>query len=118
MNSRDQEQRFLSGGAEGIPLLAQCPLCQSRYQSSQARIIADRDDACLLVVPCPQCRASVVALVYLNAMGGTSVGVLADLSSDEVMTLRHDSVSADEVIDFSENLASHSLIDLLDQDIA
>lgn len=115
MNPRDQEQRFFAGGTEGLPpLMAQCPLCQGRYQSSEARVIADRDDACLLVVPCPQCRASVVALVYMNAMGGPSIGVLADLCGDEVLTLRHEGISADDVLDFSDALQSTSLLQLLE----
>lgn len=84
---------------EGLKLMAHCPLCQARYQPSLARIVSEKEDAYLLHVPCPKCHASVVALVSANVFGISSVGVLADLTSDEVLAVTRQSVTADDVLD-------------------
>jgi len=98
---------------EGFRLMARCPLCQTRYQPSAAKVIAEREDAYLLHVPCVKCKSAVVALIFANMFGVNSVGVLTDLTSDEVLTTDSQAVSADDVLALYEATTGGSLVSLV-----
>lgn len=90
-------------------MMGQCPLCQSRYQSSQARVLAEKEDAYLLHVPCEQCGSAVVALIFANNFGVNSVGMLTDLTGDEVLSANREVVTADDVLHVYEQVQSGAL---------
>ncbi len=83
---------------EGFRLMAHCPLCQTRYQPNLAKVLAEREDAYLLHVPCAKCHSAVVALIVTNMFGVNSVGILTDLTPDEVLSVQHQFVDADDVL--------------------
>src|SRR3989344_4074850 len=84
---------------EGFRLMAHCPLCQTRYQPNMAKVLAEKEDAYLLHVPCSKCHSAVVALIITNMFGVNSVGILTDLTSEEVLSMQHQFVGADDVLD-------------------
>jgi len=106
MMSPDLDRSFFQ---EGFRLMAQCPLCQARYAPSQAKVIAEKEDAYLLHVPCSKCKSAVVALIFSNMFGVNSVGVLTDLTSDEVLKSERRIISADDVLSFYEAIKDGSL---------
>lgn len=79
--------------------MAHCPLCHTKYQPNLAKIIAEKDDAYLLHVPCAKCHSAVVALVFTSNFGVNSVGILTDLMSDEVLGTQHEEITADDVLE-------------------
>lgn len=97
MQWHDQESP-LSFFQAGLRLMAKCPLCQARYQPSSVKVIAEREDAYLVHVLCAKCRSAVVALVFANLFGVSSVGVLTDLGSDEVLRAQERAVDTDDVL--------------------
>lgn len=110
MAMHDFERPFFH---EGFRLMARCPLCQTRYQPSAAKVIAEREDAYLLHVPCVKCKSAVVALIFANMFGVNSIGVLTDLTSDEVLSTDQQVVSADDVLEIYEAIADGSLASLV-----
>ncbi len=78
--------------------MAHCPLCQTRYQPSLAKVLAEREDAYLLHVPCAKCHSAVVALIVTNMFGVNSVGILTDRTPEEVLSVQHQFVDADDVL--------------------
>jgi len=98
---------------DGVKLMARCPLCQTRYQPSLARVLAEREDAYLLHMPCVKCHSAVVALIFTNMFGMNSVGVLTDLTGDEVMPARDRVVTADDVLNLYQATRERPLADLL-----
>jgi hypothetical protein len=76
-------------------------------------VIAEREDAYLLHVPCVKCKSAVVALIFANMFGVNSVGVLTDLTSDEVLTTDSQAVSADDVLALYEATTGGSLVSLV-----
>ena len=110
MKWRDQELSFFQ---EGLRLMARCPLCQTRYQSSLVKVIAEKEDAYLVHVLCAKCRGAVIALVFANFFGVTSVGVLTDLESDEVLLAQQRAVDADDVLDLYRLLRDGSFSELI-----
>lgn len=106
----DQDKGFFQ---EGFRLMAHCPLCQARYQPNLAKVIAEKEDAYLLHVPCAKCHSAIVALIFANTFGVNSVGVLTDLTSDEVLTTQHRRIEADDVLAVFEAAKSGTLSDAL-----
>lgn len=84
---------------EGLRFMARCPLCQTRYQASLVKVIAEREDAYLVHVLCNKCHSAVVALVFANLFGVNSVGLLTDLSSEEVLEAQQRTVGTDDVLE-------------------
>lgn len=57
------------------------------------------EDAHLIYVQCRSCNSSILALVYLEGGSASSVGLVTDLTKEEVMKYRGaEEVSADDVI--------------------
>ncbi|PJE75634.1 hypothetical protein COV04_03485 [Candidatus Uhrbacteria bacterium CG10_big_fil_rev_8_21_14_0_10_48_11] len=105
MAMHDLDRSFFQ---EGFRLMARCPLCQTRYQPSAAKVIAEKEDAYLLHVPCVKCKSAVVALIFANMFGVNSVGILTDLASDEVLAKERQPVTADDVLALHEAIADGS----------
>lgn len=84
MNSFD-----ISGGSyhfspEGLRLISKCPVCSEQYQPFQANIVEEKADAQLVHIQCRKCQSSIVALIVDGHLGLTSVGLITDLSSQDV----------------------------------
>lgn len=90
---------------EVLRLISYCPLCEAVYSPLKARVLEEREDAHLLHIQCSSCHSSIVALVLSSAIGITSVGLVTDLTGDDVLRFKDEqALSADEV------LALHHLI--------
>lgn len=96
MIPQDSERAFFH---EGFRLMAQCPLCQNRYQSTEAKVLAEKEDAYLLHVPCGKCGSAVVAIIFANNFGVNSVGMLTDLTGEEVLSTSRDAINSDDVLE-------------------
>ena len=91
---------------ESLRLITHCPVCKVRYSSNQAKVIEERPDYNLVHITCQNCSKSILAIVMTGSLGVNSVGMVTDLSSDDVLRLRDaDPVNADDV------LAVHQLIE-------
>ncbi|MBI4257035.1 hypothetical protein HY626_03205 [Candidatus Uhrbacteria bacterium] len=85
---------------EGLKLVSFCPVCETRYNPMEARLLGEQGEAHLLHVQCRKCQHSILALVLVNQVGASSVGVLTDLSYADVVRVRScGSVCVDDVID-------------------
>lgn len=92
---------------DALRLISYCPLCEAAYNPLRARILDEREDAHLLHIQCASCGSSIVALVVSSALGITSVGLVTDLTGDDVLKFKDDRImSADDVLEF-HNFVSH-----------
>ena len=65
----------------------------------EAKILEQRDDAQLVYIRCQKCSSSILALMLAHPLGVSTVGVLTDLSVDEVYHYRTaTAVSEDDVL--------------------
>lgn len=93
----------LSGDA--LRLISYCPLCESSYNPLRARVLEEKDDAHLLHIQCGSCGSSVVALLFTSGAGPTSIGLVTDLTSEDVLRFKDQPmVKTDEVISMHEFL--------------
>ncbi len=85
---------------EGLKLVSFCPVCETRYNSMEARMLGEQGQTQLLHVKCRKCMNSILALVLVNQVGASSVGLLTDLSYEDVLRFRSDkAIELDDVIE-------------------
>lgn len=80
-------------------LVSSCPLCETRYSAAHARILSERNDIRLVHATCKKCGAATLALVRETQAGGSTVGLVTDLSHDDVLRFRQGvALHTDDVI--------------------
>jgi hypothetical protein len=90
---------------EGLRLVSYCPVCETRYNPMHARVLGKDGETHLLHVQCKKCRNSILALVLVNQVGASSVGLLTDLTYEDVVRFKvNNQVSIDDVIEIHEFL--------------
>lgn len=96
---------------EGLKLISFCPVCQVGYNPIEARILGERDDSQLLHVQCRNCANAILALVHFSAQGISSLGMVTDLTFDDVVRFRDESfVEADDVLRAHEFLKNDAAL--------
>lgn len=84
---------------DGLKLVSYCPVCETRYNPMEARMLGEDGDTHLLHIRCHKCTNQVLALVLVNQVGVSSIGVITDLSFDDVMRFKSaDKITVDDVI--------------------
>lgn len=100
MNPSNQPPSFFE---EGIKLISFCPLCQAKQEAMEVKILETTEMARLLHLRCQRCQAAILALVMLSPSGLNSVGMITDLSAEEVLKFKEtDGLEADDVLSFHE----------------
>ena len=95
---------------EGIKLISYCPLCNTQYNPLAARVLDEREDAHLVHIKCKSCNSSIVALVLNGAIGISSVGLVTDLTSDDVLKFKDaKEVTSNDVLDLHSELSNNQL---------
>lgn len=96
MQSRHSYSLFPS---ESLRLISYCPICNTHYNPMSAQVLEEREDAHLIFVECRKCGSSIVALVLMVGIGISSVGLVTDLTSEEVLKFRRrDGIRTDDVL--------------------
>ena len=84
---------------DSIRLVSYCPICETQYNPMEAKLLGEDGETKLLHVQCRKCQHAILALVLLNQVGASSVGLLTDLSYEDVMKFRSNpSVSVDDIL--------------------
>jgi hypothetical protein len=94
--------------SEGLKLVSYCPVCESRYHPMDAQLLDEDGQTHLLHVRCRKCRSAILAVLLINTVGASSVGLLTDLSYEDVLRARlGGGVTVNDVLDV-HNLFSGS----------
>jgi len=90
---------------EGLKMMGRCPVCNNRFDPADVKVLEDREDAYLIYIRCRHCQSSIVAVVTAGILGVTSIGLITDLDSEEIMKFKDSrQISSDEVIDLHQLL--------------
>jgi len=85
---------------EGVRLISYCPLCESSYNPSEAKVLGEKEESHLLHIRCGNCSNAIIALVMISSVGVSSVGLVTDLGFEEVNRFKTNRpVSTDDVIE-------------------
>lgn len=91
---------------QSLRLVSYCPVCEIRSKSMMARTLGTQGETKLMHIKCHKCQNAFLALVLVNQVGASSVGLLTDLAYEDVMRFRsHADVSVNDVIFMHEKLA-------------
>jgi uncharacterized Zn finger protein len=92
-----------SSGREELRIITACPMCMAAYHPLASRVIAQRGEHHLLYLECRQCGSAVVAFITADAGGVDSIGMLTDLTSDELLEIGHlPTITADDALDLHQ----------------
>lgn len=69
-------------------LLSVCPHCKAQYERLDTAVITQNRDAELLHVKCRSCQGSLVALLFSTGPLISSIGLVTDLSQEDVVRLQ------------------------------
>lgn len=91
-------------------LITHCPVCNLRYDPLEARILEEGDNAHLVYISCRDCQSAILAVIISNNLGISSLGLITDLSADDVMHLKSSQpVSIDDIIEIHELLSKEKV---------
>ena len=99
-------------------LITHCPVCNLRFNPLEAKVLQEGEGGHLVYIKCRQCQGSILAVISANALGISSVGLITDLSGDDVMKFKQaEPISFDDVIAGHQFLKKEkALIDYLNYD--
>lgn len=90
---------------DDLKVISNCPLCGARYNPMKADILEENEEAHLIHITCNKCRVSVLAMILHTSMGMSSVGLVTDLTPEDVLKFKNKKdISADDIINFHKKL--------------
>lgn len=105
---------------DGLRMISYCPLCETSYNPMEAKVLGEKEDGHLLHIRCKKCWNSILALVMVSNAGVSSVGLVTDLTFEDVVKFREKpaEVTIDDVITVHEMLDSQTDGDFIDAILA
>ena len=98
-------------GHDGLRIVSYCPLCEAEFNPMEARVLGEDGETHLLHVRCRSCANAILALVLVTKTGVSSVGLVTDLSYDDVVKFKAEgNVSIDDVLAVHGALESADLL--------
>jgi len=86
-------------------LFASCPVCNTRYDFFQAKVIEEAEESYLVFVKCKKCQSGIVALLLNNIYGVSSIAMLTDLDYEDTVKFMHD-----KSLEYDDVIAMHQLL--------
>lgn len=108
MNPEKQSQETPISRA--LTLLRKCPICNIAYEPKMFQAVDENNGAHLLHGTCAICHQSVLVLIMTSPMGISSVGMVTDLTTQDIRRMsRKQSISEDELLSF-HSLLTHERV--------
>lgn len=93
-----------------MKIISRCPLCDNQSDKIDTHILGDNGESRLLHLRCQKCSNSILALVLVSPGGVSSLGLLTDLTFEDVRRFKAgNSVTIDDVIRIHEVLENSGL---------
>jgi len=84
---------------EELKLISFCPICNEHHKLVEAKILEEKDNNYLIYLKCKKCQSSIITLATHNGMGINSVGLVVDLTVEDVLKFKDFPViNSDDVI--------------------
>lgn len=85
--------------------VSRCPLCNAGYRMEDASTLESAEDASMIYIECARCRSSIVAVVAMSGMGVVSLGMVTDMSKEDIERFRDmPSLSSNELLEMIQLL--------------
>jgi transcription elongation factor Elf1 len=84
---------------DGLKIISFCPICNEHHKLIEAKILEEKDRNHLIYLKCKKCNSSIVSLVTSDGMGINSIGLVTDLTAEDVLKFKnYPAISSDDVI--------------------
>lgn len=94
------EDKFFNLFNDSTTLITHCPICNLRFDPLEAKILDENDSSHLVYIKCQSCKSAILAIIVSSNMGVSSIGLVTDLSSDDVLRFKEQAaISSDDVIE-------------------
>lgn len=88
---------------DSLEAAAYCPLCETRQKGFSNQILAESPTARLIHTHCHGCGSFIVSVILANSMGISSIGLVTDLTSEDVLKFKDGAaITYDDVLTFYE----------------
>lgn len=92
-----------------FPVASFCPLCRAKDVVTHS--IEQKEEAHLIHINCQRCYRNVIAIVFSGGFGTSSVGLITDLDSRDVVRFQKcGALSFDDVLAAHQELERYGLI--------
>ncbi len=101
---------------DGLNLVSYCPLCNTHYNPKDANLLEEKDGAHLIHLQCSHCSSSIVAVIITGGLGVSSVGLITDLTGEDVIKFKNASwINEDDVIEAYKSITQGDFTSLLNE---
>jgi len=98
-------------GLDGLKIVSRCPICQTEHNPMETALLDEANGSHLIYIKCRKCGSGVVAALTPTNFGMSSVGLVTDLTGNEIMQFKENSrVSANDVLSIVEYFKANSRI--------
>ncbi len=112
MNDLSGQHQFgKERGLNGLKIVSRCPICQTEHNSMETALLDEASGSHLIYIKCRKCGSGVVATLTPTNYGLSSVGLVTDLSGEEIMLFKDQSrISGDDVLQIVEYFRANSRV--------
>jgi len=101
---------FFGENLENLKIISSCPVCSTKYHSTEIRLLEEKADTHLVYIKCRKCHTSVIAVILTNNFGISSMGLVTDLNGEDVLKFRKQPpISSNDVIDMHQQVESSGI---------
>lgn len=96
--------------SDGMRVESSCPLCSQEYDHMSLAVLAEKEEAKLVHITCPNCHTSIIALVVGRGTNHSSIGMVTDLKPYEYQIIhKRTALSNEDVYEIYEEVGSAEL---------
>ena len=96
---------MMSDEFNSLKLVSECPVCHKKQFPADITMVDEKMEGQVIHVKCKVCQSCLLVYVSFAEQGMRVVGVLTDLSSDEVSKFNQiGPLSADDIIEINKSI--------------
>lgn len=105
------EDKLFNLSSDNPTLITHCPVCGLRYEPLEARVLEESQKSHLVYIKCRHCQSAILALLSASNLGISSIGLITDLSGDDVLKFKKaEAINCDDVIEVHELLGKEKVL--------
>ena|SRR3989339_115101 len=92
---------------EKLRLMKKCPFCEHNYDAKKVVVLEEQEENRLVHVTCSECNSSILHIVVVTPIGLNTMGIITDLTAEEVLRLRRGpGVTEETLLDFHKFISN------------
>lgn len=103
----EKKSKSSSSLFEKLRLMKKCPFCERAYDVKKVIVLEEYNESRLVHVTCSGCNSSILHIVLVTQMGLNTMGIITDLTAEEVIRLKHSpGITEDTLLGFHKFISN------------